>query len=260
MVELYASWGVDFIKVDDICSRPYHAAEIEALDRAIKRCGRPIVLSLSPGDLADPAHAEHLKAHCHMWRISVDFWDRWDLAWNQFRLCHQWSSHSGPGHWADADMLPFGRIAIRGVRPPQRDCLFTEDEQRTVMTLWAIFRSPLMLGGELPSLDDWTLALLTNPEVLAVNQHGTDAAQCFRQDGRIIWRSQAADKEDVIYLALFNAGSHPATLDLADADLDSPGPWRIRDLWARQDLPEPQTALSVTLPPHACRLLSLRPA
>ena len=104
LLQLYASWEVDFIKADDMIS-PYHAVEVEALALAVQRCGRPIVLSLSPGDHLSLEWADHLKRHSHLWRISSDFWDRWDDLHAQFERCRQWISHAGPGHWIDADML-----------------------------------------------------------------------------------------------------------------------------------------------------------
>src|SRR6185503_1705778 len=114
--ELVASWGVDFVKVDDI-SRPYHEheREIEAIRRAIDRTGRPIVLSLSPGETALTA-ADHVKRHANLWRISDDFWDNWPALVEQFERLRNWSPHRGEGHWPDADMLPLGVLGARRTR------------------------------------------------------------------------------------------------------------------------------------------------
>ena len=170
---LYAAWEVDYIKADDMLY-PYHTHEIEAVRRAIDAVNRPMVLSLSPGVDMTIEYSDHLKQHCELFRISGDFWDRWEDLKDQFEKCRIWSPYTGPGCWADADMLPLGHIGIRAERGDDRQSLLTRAEQITLMTLWAICRSPLMFGGDLPSSDDFTLQLLTNDEVLQVNQASWD--------------------------------------------------------------------------------------
>ena len=197
--ELIASWGVDYVKVDDI-ARPYHEheKEIEAIRRAIDRTGRPIVLSLSPGETALTA-AAHVRRHANLWRISDDFWDRWLALHEQFARLEKWNPHRVPGAWPDADMLPFG-VLDHG----RRSTRFTPDEQVTVMTLWSIARSPLMHGGDMTRTDDFTLSLLTNDEVLAVNQHSSNNRPVFNRDGLVAWVADVPGSADK-YLALFNA-------------------------------------------------------
>ena len=194
----FAAWGVDYVKVDDI-SRPYHdnEAEIEAIRAAIDRTGRPMLLSLSPGATALSA-AAHVQRHANLWRISDDFWDNWDVLFEQFERLRQWNPHRGAGYWPDADMLPLGVLDLG-----RRHSRFTRDEQRTVMTLWAIARSPLMHGGDMTKMDEFTLSLLNNPEVLAVNQHSRDNQPLFDKSGLIAWTALPATGDDV-YLAVFN--------------------------------------------------------
>ena len=208
--ELIASWGVDFVKVDDI-SRPYHEheREIEAIRRAIDRTGRPIVLSLSPGETALTA-AGHVKRHANMWRISDDFWDDWRALLAQFGRLARWNPHRGPGHWPDADMLPLGVLELG-----RRSTRFTPDEQRTLMTLWSIARSPLIHGGDLTKTDDATLALLTNDEVIAVDQRSEGNRPLFERDGLVAWTANVPGSPDR-YLALFN------TRDRFPVDLRTP--------------------------------------
>lgn len=196
---LFAEWGVDYVKVDDI-SRPYHdnEAEIEAIRGAIDRSGRPMVLSLSPGATALSA-AAHVQRHANLWRISDDFWDNWDLVREQFGRLAAWNPHRGPGHWPDADMLPFGVLDLG-----RRNSRLSRDEHYTVMTLWAIARSPLMHGGDMTRMDDFTLSLLSNAEVIAVNQASVDNRPLFDRDGLIAWLAQPEGSNDR-YLALFNA-------------------------------------------------------
>ncbi|MCA9188387.1 MAG: NPCBM/NEW2 domain-containing protein [Pirellulaceae bacterium] len=216
IVQLYASWGVDYIKCDDI-SRPYDAvqkAEIEALRKAIDTCGRPIVLSLSPG--ATPVKAgPHVSQHANLWRITDDFWDRWGLLHAMFERLYAWEPYRRPGAWPDADMLPLGMIEFN--RPTN----FTRDEQYTLMSLWAIARSPLIFGGDMTRLDDFTLQLLTNPEMLAVNQHSANNRQVSREDNVIVWSADVPESKDK-YVALFNAQSMDDGLDLSLADYASP--------------------------------------
>jgi alpha-galactosidase len=195
--ELIASWGVDYVKVDDI-ARPYHLTEIEAIRRAIDRTGRPIVLSLSPGETAIGS-AAHVQEHANLWRISDDFWDSWPSLYEQFARLNRWNPHRAPGAWPDADMLPFGVLELG-----KRTTAFTHDEHYTVMTLWSIARSPLMHGGDLVKTDDFTLAMLTNPEVLAVDQDSTNNLPLFDHDNLIAWVADVPGTPDK-YLALFNA-------------------------------------------------------
>ncbi|HWA88024.1 MAG TPA: glycoside hydrolase family 27 protein [Opitutus sp.] len=194
---LFASWGIDYVKVDDI-SRPYHdhEPEIEAIRRAIDASGRPIVLSLSPGETPLDA-AAHVAAHANLWRISDDFWDRWLPLREQFDRLAAWNRYRSPGAWPDADMLPLGNLGQRTTR-------FTPDEQRTLLTLWSIARSPLMHGGDLTKTDPATLALLTNDEVLAVNQHSTNNRPLFHRDDLVAWTADVPNSPDK-YLAVFNA-------------------------------------------------------
>jgi alpha-galactosidase len=208
--ELIASWGVDFVKVDDI-SRPYHdrQREIEAIRRAIDRAERRIVLSLSPGETALTA-AEHVSRHANMWRISDDFWDNWPALLEQFDRLARWSPHSGPGHWPDADMLPLGVLDL-GLRKTR----FTPDEQRTLLTLWSIARSPLIHGGDMTKTDAATLSLLTNDEVIAVDQHSENNRPLFERDGLWAWSADVPGSPDR-YLALFN------TRDRFPLDLRAP--------------------------------------
>jgi len=203
LFELYASWGVDFVKIDDL-SRPYHTDEIEMIRAAIDRCGRRIVLSMSPGE-TPVGEFKHVKSHANMWRTVDDFWDNWAQLNYQFQVCNKWSPYGSPGNWPDADMLPLGRLAIRGERGSDRQSNFTKDEQYTLMTLWSIFRSPLMFGGHLPSNTAFTNSLITNREVLQVNQASVNNRQLYNSGDKVAWVADDPYTGDT-YLALFNNG------------------------------------------------------
>ncbi len=258
LISLYAEWDVDYIKADDMLW-PYHEAEIAGLHQAIQGANRPIVLSLSPGVNMTTDYAAHLKQNCELFRISGDFWDRWEDLKNQFELCRQWAAHSGPGCWADADMLPLGRIGIRAERGIDRQSLLTHDEQITLMTLWAINRSPLMFGGDLPSNDSFTLSLLNNDEVLKVLQTSSGNRELFQHENQIAWSAKSLDSDD-LYLALFNIGEEstaPVAVDMSV--LGNGHSYAIRDLWNKTDLGLVQDRLSQDVAPHAAKLYRLRP-
>jgi alpha-galactosidase len=248
---LIASWDVDFVKVDDI-ARPYHRnePEIEAVRRAIDRSGRPMVLSISPGETALSA-AGHVANHANLWRISDDFWDEWPLLLSQFKRLADWAPHLRPGAWPDADMLPLGLLALG-----KRKTRFTPDEQRTMMSLWSIARSPLIMGGDLRALDDATLALLTNDEVLRVNQHGTAARQLYRTERHLAWTSRDAGN-GARYLALFNIGEAREQVGVELAALGIPGEAKVRDLWAQASLGTARGRFAATLPTHGSGLYRL---
>lgn len=203
--DLYAQWGVDFIKIDDL-SRPYHTAEVEMIRKAIDQCGRPIVLSLSPGE-TPIEKVDHVKSHANMWRTVDDFWDNWSQLNYQFGICAKWASHIAPGTWPDADMLPLGKISIRGERGAERFSNFTPDEQKTLMNLWTIFKSPLMFGGDLPQNDEATNALLTNRDVLYMHSYSVANRQVSNRNNHITWCAIDPRNGD-IFAALFNTGGN----------------------------------------------------
>ncbi|WP_340112583.1 NPCBM/NEW2 domain-containing protein [Maribellus mangrovi] len=199
--DLYASWGVDYVKVDDL-SRPYHDDEIEMIRKAIDQTGRPIVFSMSPGATPIDEHA-HAAANANMWRTIDDFWDNWAQLNYSFGKCAEWAPYIQPGAWPDADMLPMGKF-IRGERASNRYTNFTEDEQYTLMTLWTIFKSPLMFGGNLPDNNDFTNTLLTNDEVLEMHANSVNNKEWYNENDLIAWTADDPESGDK-FLALFNS-------------------------------------------------------
>ncbi|MFD0324973.1 hypothetical protein [Lysobacter gummosus] len=193
-----------------------------------------------------------------MWRISDDFWDRWELLLPQFKRLHDWTPYRTAGAWPDADMLPLGIVEF------DRPIRFTRDEQITLMTLWSIARSPLIHGGDLTRTDPFTLSLLTNDEVLAVNQDSAHNHQMFRtDDGLIAWVADAADGRSK-YLAVFDtrdadaaAGSRPIPVELAALGLQ--GQVQVRDLWSHTQLKPVSGTFKPQVAPHGARLFRLTP-
>jgi hypothetical protein len=255
---LYAEWGVDFVKVDDALF-PYALGEIELIRRAIDRCGRAMVLSLSCGPL-DLAHAHHVRSHAQMWRMSGDLWDTWPDILKMFDLCREWSPYVDAGHWPDADMLPLGQLGLRSQEHGlgSRTTRLTQDEQVTMLTLWCLFRSPLMLGGDLRTLDPWTLSLVTNREVIQMLRESSGAREALRHDELIVW--VAAGGTDTGYLAVFNTGFTAKTyrLDLAEVGLTGAA-GELIDLWTGETSTTAHGGLLVDVRSHGARLFRSRP-
>jgi len=243
---LYAGWGVDFVKCDDIAREyPQCEREIELISSACRNCGREIVLSLSPGP-APLERAEHLKAWANMWRITDDFWDDWKLLKGMFERAEKWCVHAGPGHWPDADMLPVG--ALRQCADPEDWTRFTEAEQRTMMTLWCMMRSPLMIGGEMTKNDDFTLRLLTNGDVLGIEKDSWSAHPLRTDEKESAWLAPRKDGSG-FYLALFNLSDEPRTVSVSAGELDQAGSLSVKELWTGKEAVE-SGAVSALLPPH----------
>jgi hypothetical protein len=241
------------------------------MSEAIQKTGRPIVLSLSPGPtpLEDAAS---IRQYAQQWRISDDFWDLWSAPQNkngfpatistQFQILAKWSPWTEPGHWPDADMLPIGYLGPHPGWGSPRQSRLTPTEARTLITLWSIARSPLILGANLTRMDAATESLLTNPEVLAVDQHTTGNHPVVETKGNtniIIWTAREGTNP---ILAIFNRTDAPATVATppwnklgSQFNLDKTS-YQVRDLWKRKNLGR-QSSLSVTLPPHGSALLRL---
>jgi alpha-galactosidase len=260
LATLYASWGVDFVKADCMASRDYRSAEIGVLGKALHTSNHPALLSLSPGG-APMSAIDDLRKQAVMWRISGDVWDFWHNKFpagvgDQFDRAAAWAPYTQAGHWPDADMLALGYLGPAPGHGVPRDTNLTPAEQQTYMTLWCIFRSPLMMGGNLSRLDAPTLALLTNPEVLAVDQSAHDARQMFSRNGIVAWKSLSDDGKST-YIALFNTGETDQTIAVSFSDLGLEGThYDVRDLWQRKPLGS-AAAISVAVGAHGSVLYKL---
>jgi MYXO-CTERM domain-containing protein len=256
----YADWGIDFVKVDDMMNpygtgSPLHSSEVTAVHTSIGKTGRSIVLSLSPGP-TQTRDVAVLNANANMWRQVNDFWDTNGLSTigNEFDAAYSWSTTSGitPGHWPDADMLPLGTIGNRA-------CAFSHNEQVMVMSLWAIMPSPLIFGGMPTKLsnDSWTLALLTNEEVLAVNQDALSARgkRVVQQGTTEVWAKDLSGGRKAV--ALFNRGTQDATVSVTFSQLGVTGTPPVRDLWHRQDATGMTSGISVNVPHEAALMYTV---
>jgi len=263
LAQQYAEWKVDFIKIDCISDHPYKGDEIRMFSEAIAKSDREMVLSLSPGPTAIDKR-EEVSKYSQMWRISDDVWDVWNSdknfpqgVKNQFAKAALWASVAKPGHWSDADMLPIGSLRPAAGWGEPRETRLTHDEQRTMLTLWSIVRSPLIMGGNLTQADAWTKSLLTNSEVIAVDQHSIENKPAVTTDDIVAWTAKPG-KGKGVYAAIFNVSDQPRTVNYSFKDLGLlSSSYRVRDLWERHELGV-AASLNVTLRPHASVLYLVR--
>jgi hypothetical protein len=259
LASMYAAWGVDLIKIDCISAGPYKADEIRMISAALAKTGRPIVLSLSPGPTSvdKMPEVEHLAT---MWRISMDIWDIWhnDKDYpkglnDQFAKTAAWASAPRNGHYPDADMLPLGYLGPAAGWGEPRWTRLTHDEQKSLLSLWGIFKSPLIMGGDLPHSDEWTTSLLTNREFLDVDRNSRDPKVVLMNADEAVWTSKSTSTESY-YVAIFNRGETVGTRHYSWSQLGlADGTYIVRDIWKHQDLGKAAN-ISVKLPPHGCVL------
>lgn len=257
LFQLYAQWGVDYVKCDDIANtefkpqEPYSAREeIEMLHKAIENCGRSIVLSLSPGPAPVWEH-EHLSQHAELWRMSGDFWDDWDKLLKMFDLCKAWAPYVKDGAYPDCDMLPVGRLEKCNNKPEGRWTRFTQDEQITMLSLWCIFRSPLMIGAEMRENDEFTLKLLTNKAILEMNKKSRNATELCRTESYIIWSADCVDGGK--YYAIFNLDDKEQELTIDGID-DS---FSITELWTGESFSAKQSKIKAVVNSHGAKVFKI---
>lgn len=259
VLDLYAAWGIDYIKADDMTSYPQHYDEVLAFRWALDQCGRPITLSLSPGAISffDRSYANHVG---DAFRISGDLWDQWKDLEHMFGLCRTWQGHTGPGRWADCDMIPIGIINVRGEHGDgERRDRFTPGERRTLLSLWSIFRSPLMLGCDLTRLDDETAALVTNPAMLRCNQTSVGNREVASGPGFSAWTAQ--DPADgARWIALFNTSEVQAWLEVPLKALGMAAGCQATDVWSGASRRVDRDVYAAEVEPHGVSFARLAPS
>jgi len=254
VIKLWASWGIDYLKMDgvgpgsdsDVDSRD----NIAAYSKAIKKCGRPIWFELSWR--LDHKYVDFWQKNSNGWRVNddVDSLTHNISGWSQIQIrfaeAPQWSEDAGPGKgWNDFDAAPVGDGELDGL---------TDDERRTCMTLWAIECSPLFIGDDLAKLDSFGIKLLTNREVIAVNQAGRPAIQMVGGSHQV-WRTDNGD--GTVTVALFNLGNNAAHVSVNLDFLGYSGNQPVHDLWSHEDLGMAHGVFAADLSPHACRLVRI---
>jgi hypothetical protein len=270
MLKLYAGWGLDYIKVDCISDHPYRPTEIRQIAEAIKKTGRPIVLSLSPGP-TKLEHAAEVAKYAQMWRITDDHWDGWTFKHegasefpfgvkDEFDRLASWAPYVKPGAWPDADMLPDGSLTPHPGLDEPRQSRLTQDEQRTEFTLWAMARSPLIFGGNLTKLDEFTRSLMTNKELMEIDQKSVRSgpARMPMNDGEPlpwrVWYAQTGGAHPKTYVAVFNISDEAGKWDVDwKGSHVADQPHAAYDVWGQKHIPAAK-ALHVEIPAHGCAL------
>jgi alpha-galactosidase len=273
MMKLYASWGLDYIKVDCVSDHPYRPTEIRQIAEAIRKTGRPIVLSLSPGPTSLD-HAAEVAKYSQMWRITDDHWDVWapkhesNTSEFPFGLSQEfdriaaWQPYVKPGSWPDPDMLPEASLTPHPGWGDPRQSRYTQDEQRTEFTLWAISRSPLIFGGNLTKLDDFTRSLMTNRGIIGMDQLFVALTTPIQPlppgfEKMRVWKSSVVQTHHgSVYYAFFNLDDKPVTLHCTWKDLHYAGSHAITDLWDGTQS-RASEKVEITLPAHGSAAYSI---
>jgi alpha-galactosidase len=236
--------GVDLIKYDDIVPYP---AEVEAVANAIKKTGKPILLSLSPGGDVPPNAIDSFKK-AQMLRVTQDVWDQAHYLDDCFAAWKKWTGKESENFWIDMDMIPFGqllmmspkkemageqgeaavRLAGHGYRRWQQ---YSQDQMFTFITLRALSASPLMVGGDLPTMDGFSLRLLCDPDMLACNQNGVMGKLLSEKDGVEVWKTPQKGTADDGWIGVFNRSSRGKTVKLDANEFALKGKVTLYDIW-----------------------------
>jgi len=259
LINQMADWGVDFLKYDDIVPYP---KEVEAVANAIANCGRTITLSLSPGGSVDENAIDFFKKG-NMLRVTKDIWDEQQGIDQCFDAWRKWQGKEEPGFWIDMDMIPFGQLQLMSPRPDgisendtketvqekltngtltniellagkgwTRWSEFTKDQMYTFITLRALSASPLMMGGDLPSLDEFSLELITNKDILECNQNGVMGNLVFEKDGIETWKTPET-KTSNGWVGIFNRSESEIKLTLSKKVLGlDKETYELHDIWS----------------------------
>ncbi len=257
--KLYAQWEVDYIKCDDIANtefkphEPYSAKEeIEMIRKAIDKCGRKMVLSLSPGP-APVSEYKHLRENAELWRMSGDFWDKWDRIIEMLQLCRKWAPYVTDGAYPDCDMLPVGRLCITKANPAGRWTNFNENEQITMLSLWSIFRSPLMIGAEMRDNDEFTLKLLTNKEILDMNKKSRNAREVYLDENQSVWLADSTDGGR--YCAIFNLSEENKEFIINAQTICIDDNSAVTELWSGEKIKVKDAEIKLEILTHSAKVL-----
>jgi hypothetical protein len=260
----YARWGVDYLKYD-LCSYEQrlpkqpsvadHQAPYRLMGAALAEQPRDIVFSLCQYGNAD-VWKWGAEVGGNSWRTTGDIEDSWSVVKEIIDSQYRSAPYARPGHWNDPDMLVVGEVGWGGDLHPS---LITPDEQYSHISLWSLLAAPLLLGNELTHLDAFTRNLLTNDEVLAIDQDalGHAAARAWSEDGWEIWVRELEGGRKAI--GVFNFGSTFRSLPLAGKVADLAPGVRLRDVWRQRELGALDPSTLARVPAHGVLLLTLRP-
>lgn len=267
----WAAWGFDYLKYDWDPNDVSHTTEVS---KALRKSGRDIVFSLS--NTAPFDHAADWARLSNSWRTTCDIRDWWvkpdktvdntdendafQHAFTEIGFAQdRWTSFAGPGHWNDLDMMVVGYM---GWGLSLHETHLTHDEQYSHVSLWCMLSSPLLLGCDLEKLDDFTLSLLSNDEVLALDQDslGRQAARVAAVGAVDVFMKELEDGSKV--LGFFNRDSNKQTIAFDKMKyLGFKGPQHVRDLWRQQDLADIKNPgrdkLRMIIPAHGVKLYKI---
>jgi alpha-galactosidase len=265
----WAEWGFDYLKYD---WNPIEEPEVKMMRDALLASGRDIVYSLSNNLSFE--RAEMASRLANAWRTSGDIRDRWDSLTSIGFRQSRWAPFAGPGHWNDPDMLVVGYV---GWGPKLHPTNLTPDEQYTHISLWSLLAAPLLIGCDLERLDDFTLSLLTNDEVIAIDQDplGKEATCVSEQGSKVtIKRPDRPDDKGITHsqgqvwsrpledgstaVGLFNLGESEMTVSARFEDVSVNGKQIVRDVWRQKDLGELEGKFEASVRPHGAVLVRLR--
>jgi alpha-galactosidase len=264
LINQMAEWGVDLLKYDDLVPFP---EEINGIANAIEKSGRPILLSLSPGGKVDPGHLEAFKK-AQMLRVTPDIWDEQKGINECFEAWRKWQGKEESGFWIDMDMIPFGQLQLMSPKPAGVDgnesknelqmkmtsgeianfellagkgfnrwSEFTKDQMYTFITLRALAASPLMMGGDLPTLDDFSLKLITDKDILECNQNGVMGSLVYEKEGIEIWKTPKKNSNDG-WIGIFNRNPDLKSISLKHEDFGSnfANSNKLFDVWNKKEI------------------------
>ncbi|HTJ79435.1 MAG TPA: NPCBM/NEW2 domain-containing protein [Rariglobus sp.] len=246
----WAEWGIDYLKYD---WNPNQLPETQEMYDALRKSGRDIAFSLS--NSMPFSNISDLSKVSSCWRITGDIVDTWgSMSFNGFQQ-DRWAPFQKPGHYNDPDMLVVGQVGWGKPHPTR----LTPDEQYTHISLWSLLSAPLLLGCDLVQLDDFTIGLLTNDEVLAVDQDSLcRQATCVSKDGNTcVYAKKLEDGSWAV--GLFNRGLFPKTVTVKLSDLQLSGAQRVRDLWRQKDIGSFEKEFSSPVAPHGVVLIRISP-
>jgi hypothetical protein len=250
--KLFASYGIDYLKIDGV--RNQDIADVEAWAKALKKTGRPIHVELSNN--LDIKHIDTWKSLSNGWRTDHDveaygtpYLASWKKVVRRFDDVAQWQPHAGPGGWNDLDSLNVANGSKDGL---------TKDEKISYVSLWAIAASQFVIGNDLTSLDDFGISLLTNDEILGVNQSGVAGKRLYKtSDSQVFYQSLPDGSYNI---ALFNTSKSNTDVTVKWKDLGIQGSAFVRDLWSHQDLGSMEGGFIASIPTHGSRMIHVVPA
>jgi alpha-galactosidase len=255
--ELYAQWGVDFIKADYLAFQ----TELIGISRGSRTCGRDMIISAVPDRIPEKI----LKENAHMARTGIDLWDKWEWLKRSFFMAAIVVKEAEPGYWPDMDMLPVGKLTVKSPRSGAKPHIsnLTTDEIYSLFSLWYISRMPLFIGGYLPEMDPFTLGLISNKEALEVNRNSCNNRQIYQfETDFIVWTADIPDSKDK-YVAFFNISDKkdPVEIGASWEQLGLTEPiYNVRDIWERKNLGASKDGLTYAVNSHGARLFRISKA